>query len=340
MKINSIRVLFCACSHGWVGMVKSGPSLGLHERALSEAPLLLPKLDALKDLYTWKILSPPDVCVSYILITLALRHGPDRMVVGTRQPQESCCEVPAELPFQSASLAEHQVQQLLGSDVISDRTLSRLHLNRESATIRDFWMKARLHKISDYVPVCLDGFYSGLRPLKLMFRIPDPAELLAMQAAGARCVSALTSSKMLTQVFGHRDCLEMLLHDLAHMEKFVEGGRFYQQVGFFVFLHSSVAPFHEKWRKNSRSKMGALLALCVSRHERGGESHVYDTEVSADGCHGTEDLARSRISNWRGWWSGNCQGRRLPASKHGRVEAFTLRRWTTGSIWGLSFSIL
>ena len=137
---------------------RAGPSLGLHERALSEAPLLLPKLDALKDLYTWKILSPPDVCVSYILITLALRHGPDRMVVGTRQPQESCCEVPAELPFQSASLAEHQVQQLLGSDVISDRTLSRLHLNRESATIRDFWMKARLHKISDYVPVCLDGF--------------------------------------------------------------------------------------------------------------------------------------------------------------------------------------
>ena len=230
-------------------MVKSSPSLSLHERALSEAPLLLPKLDALKDLYTQKILSPPDVCVSYILITLALRHGPDRMVVGTRKQQESCCEVPAELPFQSASLAEHQVQQLLGSDVISDRALSRLHLNRESATIRDFWMKARLHKISDYVPVCLDGFYSGLRPLKLMFRIPDPAELLAMQAAGARCVSALTSSKMLTQIFGHRDCLEMLLHDLAHMEKLVEAGRFYQQVGFFAFLHSSVAPFHEKWRK-------------------------------------------------------------------------------------------
>eukprot|EP00438_Fugacium_kawagutii_P000562 Skav206450 [mRNA] locus=scaffold230:33601:34122:- [translate_table: standard] len=83
-----------------------------------------------------------------------------------------------------------------------------------------------------------------------MFRIPNPVELLAMQAEGARCVSALVGSNLLTQVFGHRDCLEMLLHDLAHMEKFVEAGRYWQQVGFFVFLHSSVAPFHAKWRQN------------------------------------------------------------------------------------------
>lgn len=229
-------------------MVKSSASL-LQERALSEAPHLLPKLEALKDFFAKKILSAPDVCVSYILITLSLRHGPERTVSGIRQPNESFVEVSHESPYDSASLGDLQVQQILGCDVISDRALARLHLHRESATVRDFWMKAHLHKIPDHVALCIDSFYFGLRPLRLMFRIPSPEELLAMQAEGSRCVSALISSKMLTQIFGHRDCLEMLLHDLAHMEKFVEAGRFWQQVGFFSFLHASVAPLHLKWRE-------------------------------------------------------------------------------------------
>ena len=230
-------------------MVKSSASLILQERALSEAPRLLPKLEALKDFFAKKILCAPDVCVSYILITLSLRHGPERTVSGIRQPNESFVEVSHESPHDSASLGDLQVQQILGCDVISDRALARLHLHRESATVRDFWMKARLHKIPDSVALCIDRFYFGMRPLRLMFRIPSPEELLAMQAEGSRCVSALISSKMLTQIFGHRDCLEMLLHDLAHMEKFVEAGRFWQQVGFFSFLHASVAPFHLKWRE-------------------------------------------------------------------------------------------
>ncbi|CAJ1405075.1 unnamed protein product [Effrenium voratum] len=64
-----------------------------------------------------------------------------------------------------------------------------------------------------------------------MFRIPEPAEVLSMQAEGLRCVSALTSPQLLSQIFGHRDCLEM--------EKFVEAGRYWQQVGFFQFLQAT-----------------------------------------------------------------------------------------------------
>lgn len=67
-----------------------------------------------------------------------------------------------------------------------------------------------------------------------------------MQASGIRCVSALASESALQSVFGHRDCLEMLVHDLSHAEKFVEGGRYWQQVGFFEFLRATVAPVHEQ----------------------------------------------------------------------------------------------
>lgn len=228
-------------------------TMDLKERALSEAPRLASKLEGVKELYTKEVLSSPDVCVAYILITLALRHGPDRAVAGTREKEKNKVgkghvDVPEEEPYYSARLSHLEVQRVLGHDVISDRALSRLELNRDS-TIHDFWLKARCCKVPDYASACLDAFYAGLRPLRLMFRIPDPTELLAMQAEGARCVSALASPKLLTQVFGHRDCLEMLLHDLAHMEKFVEAGRFWQQVGFFVFLQASVAPFHIQQRQ-------------------------------------------------------------------------------------------
>jgi len=37
----------------------------------------------------------------------------------------------------------------------------------------------------------------------------------------------------------------MLVHDLAHMEKFVEAGRYWQQVGFFEFLRVTGTPAHK-----------------------------------------------------------------------------------------------
>ncbi|CAE7391265.1 ASPH [Symbiodinium sp. KB8] len=225
----------------------------LRKRALAEAPSLSPKLETVKELHGSGVLSPPDVCVCYILLTLSLRYG-DRLLAGWRRPQkESPQDVPQEPPHFSARLCDERLDGLLGQDVLSERCLDKLGLTRDTATLKDFACKARLHRIPDYVSICLEEFYAGRRPLCLIYRIPEPQELLAMQADGARCVSALTSSRLLSQVYGHRDCLDMLLHDFAHMEKFVEAGRFWQQVGFFEFLHGTVRERHmHHWQSYGR----------------------------------------------------------------------------------------
>ena len=220
------------------------PTEALRERALAEAPRLSPKLEKLKELHSLGVLSPPDVCVCYILVTLSLRYG-DRLLSGWRRPrQERMQDVPQEPPHFSARLSDERVEELLGKDVLSNRFLDKLGLGRDTATLKDVACKARLHRISEGTYVCLEEFYAGRRPLRVIYRIPEPQDLLIMQADGVRCVSALTSLRLLSQVYGHRDCLEMLLHDLAHMEKFVEAGRFWQQVGFFEFLNTGVATRH------------------------------------------------------------------------------------------------
>ena len=59
----------------------------LRKRALAEAPSLSPKLETVKELHGLGVLSPPDVCVCYILLTLSLRYG-DRLLAGWRRPQK------------------------------------------------------------------------------------------------------------------------------------------------------------------------------------------------------------------------------------------------------------
>ena len=177
-------------------------------------------------------------------------------------------------PHFSARLCDERVHGLLGQDVLSERCLDKLGLTRDTATLKDFACKARFHRIPDYVSICLEEFYAGRRPLCLIYRIPEPQELLAMQADGARCVSALTSRRLLSQIYGYRDCFDMLLQDFAHMEKFVEAGRFWQQVGFFEFLHGTARERPRATLAVLWKAMGAVVVLCILGHECCGQPHV------------------------------------------------------------------
>merc|ERR1711924_503910 len=101
-------------------------------------------------------------------------------------------------------------------------------------------------ELPNYAAVSLANWYAGRRRLALLWRVPTCLALLELQASGKRCVRALCSESALLTVFGHRDCLEMLVHDLSHAEKFVEAGAYWQQVGFFKFLLATVAPMHSE----------------------------------------------------------------------------------------------
>jgi hypothetical protein len=88
----------------------------------------------------------------------------------------------------------------------------------------------------------------GRRPLHVLERLVDPKELLAMQARGERCVSILSDEQT-------ADPLDFAIHDLCHLEKFVDENSYAGQVGFFSSVHRGnveerFSHLDEKWKKD------------------------------------------------------------------------------------------
>ena len=72
----------------------------------------------------------------------------------------------------------------------------------------------------------------GERPVNLVFEILPPREVLRRQATGRRCVALLDDAA--ARAHGdprHPDGLTFALHDLHHLEKFVEPQHHRGQVG-------------------------------------------------------------------------------------------------------------
>lgn len=218
------------------------------KRAEAEAAQLRPRLAALRCLYNEVGLSAPDVCVAYIAAYLQVRHGATKWLGGKRK---ALPEIMSDaFVSTAASCMSVPFQRLVSSHVLQPlppEAISRFSFS-EASTMYDVLCCAQLLTLPAHATECLFNWYAGRRPLELLWRIPSAEELLDMQASGSRCVSALVSDWALGRVFGHRDCYDMLLHDLAHAEKFVHHGLYWQQVGFFEFLRVSVAPIHrERW---------------------------------------------------------------------------------------------
>jgi hypothetical protein len=75
-----------------------------------------------------------------------------------------------------------------------------------------------------------------------VFQVPSPREVLRRQAAGRRCVALLDDE--VARAHGdprHMDGLSFALHDLHHLEKFVEPEHHRGQVGFFRAVDRALA---------------------------------------------------------------------------------------------------
>lgn len=90
-----------------------------------------------------------------------------------------------------------------------------------------------LCRVPRAVPDALCAWADGARPVDLLFRVPTPRELLRLQARGRRCVSLLDDD---VATAPHADGLAFAVHDLCHLEKFVDPAHHVEQVGFFALL--------------------------------------------------------------------------------------------------------
>jgi len=177
-------------------------------------------------------LSAPDFVAAYILAYVRLRHG-----------QKWCCGKRVALPIDGANSVFALDGRLAEAFEWQDCELNRV----QGKTLCDIFSQFRLAKLPQHVGECVAAWYRGERPLKLMHKIPSAQALLRMQASGERACTAFLDCD-LDRVYGHRDPLEFLVHDLSHIEKFVANGMYQQQVGFFAFLRSSCAARHaEVW---------------------------------------------------------------------------------------------
>lgn len=90
------------------------------------------------------------------------------------------------------------------------------------------------------------AWHRGMRPAHLLQAIPSARQVLQWQAEGQRCVALLADDVALAHGDPrHPDGLSFALHDLCHLEKFVDPEHYVGQVGFFAQLHAAMA--HPQW---------------------------------------------------------------------------------------------
>ena len=99
-----------------------------------------------------------------------------------------------------------------------------------------FIAEQRIHRVSTAVARALVAWAAGFS-VELLTEMPPAAAVLALQAEGRRCVSLLPEG---ADTRPHADALAFTVHDLCHLDKFIDPEHYPGQVGFFFCLHRAV----------------------------------------------------------------------------------------------------
>jgi hypothetical protein len=102
--------------------------------------------------------------------------------------------------------------------------------------------RRRVRGVSEAVVRGLLAWERGTRPVDLLDDIPTATAVLARQACGRRCVSLLDDATAAAHGDPrHPDGLTFVLHDLEHLEKFVDPAHHRGQIGFFRCVERAFA---------------------------------------------------------------------------------------------------
>lgn len=96
----------------------------------------------------------------------------------------------------------------------------------------------RLHRVPSAAARALVAWSRGERRVDLLAHVPTARDVLALQSKGRRCVSLLPEG---ASTAPHADGLAFALHDLCHLEKFVDPDHHEAQVGFFALVFKAIS---------------------------------------------------------------------------------------------------
>jgi hypothetical protein len=180
----------------------------------------------------------------YILAYLALRRPrkwssgkfPSSLNGSQSYLSARLCDIPHIISL----LGDQYLIKLFGPDYLDTVTVITIF-----ASIRFTGIKKN---IENFVNQSLVQWALQRRPFVLLKDIPTPLQVLRMQARGQRVATAFLSCEELSSqhvaklhyMEGHqnhsKDAFEFFLHDLKHMENFVDPNTAEEQVGFFHCL--------------------------------------------------------------------------------------------------------
>ncbi len=161
-------------------------------------------------------------------IAAALRFpdARERYCAGQIHPAELAAIYIAERVHRAVGARWLQADRPDPPAIPGDRPCLRLFAERE------------LCRVPAAVPRALLGWAAGEREVELLFEVPTPRRLLGLQARGRRCVSLLADG---APTAPHEDGLAFVVHDLCHLEKFVDPAHHVEQIGFFALLDRALA---------------------------------------------------------------------------------------------------
>jgi len=102
---------------------------------------------------------------------------------------------------------------------------------RPLGAVLDLVASTRLLGVAQPVAEGLVAWGAGGRRVHLLRHVPRALDVLSWQAKGERCVSLLDDG---VKTAPHTDGLAFAMHDLCHLEKFVDPEHHAGQVGFFL----------------------------------------------------------------------------------------------------------
>jgi len=131
----------------------------------------------------------------------------------------------------------------------------------------EIFQQCHLSPLPFYVNTCLVNWRLNCRPIILLTRLATPTELQAMQAIGLRCLTLFCTPASLVAThadfyppYAVKDALHFAVHDLQHLEKFVNEVYYMEQVGFLHRMEAVRAFVKEGGGKQIRFDVGHVIA--------------------------------------------------------------------------------
>lgn len=189
-----------------------------------EGPVIEDKLSPILALHRQKTITNAEFTALYVILYLSTRYP--KTWLGARRPSMNL-KHNLNLPLKDFPMS-------FGENI----------RKRLPETLGEIFNGFALKSTPETVNRALLKWSSGDYPLILMSHIPQPAEVLAQQKLGQRCVTVLTQG-LDRFILGERDPLSFTMHDLIHADHFYHDNICYEgQVSLYWFLDHCLEQGH------------------------------------------------------------------------------------------------